>query len=49
MKDAYKIVPIAILLMILIVLGFVIFVYIKYGGKPITELPAWAVKFFITR
>ena len=48
-KHADKIVAVAIVLIALIGLGFAIFVHVKYGGKPITEVPAWAVKFFIKR
>lgn len=48
-KHAEKIIIAVILLLTLIGIGFAIFVHVKYGGKPITEVPAWAVKFFIER
>ena len=48
-KHDDKIVIITCVLFVLIVLGFVIFVHVKYGGKPITEVPSWAVRFFINR
>jgi cytosine/uracil/thiamine/allantoin permease len=34
-------------LFIVAILGLVIYVYVKYGGKPITEIPSWAVPFFL--
>ncbi len=27
-------------------IGFVIYVYVRYGNTPITELPAWVLPFF---
>lgn len=27
----------------IVLVGFVIYVWIVYGGKPITEIPAWAL------
>lgn len=28
-------------------IAFALITYIKYGGKPITEIPSWAVGFFV--
>ena len=36
-------------LLIIGVIGFGVYVLITYGGKPITEIPAWAVWFFMKR
>lgn len=33
-------------LFIVAVLGFGVYVLVTYGGKPITEIPSWAVPFF---
>lgn len=32
---------------IVAVLGFWVYVLVTYGGKPITEIPSWAVPFFL--
>ena len=32
---------------IVAVLGFGVYVLVTYGGKPITEIPSWAVPFFL--
>ena len=48
-KHAEKIVIAVILLLTLVGIGFAIFVHVKYGGKPITEVPSWAVRFFMNR
>lgn len=29
------------------VIGFGVYVWVTYGGKPITEIPSWAVPFFL--
>lgn len=29
----------------LCLVGFTVFVWVKYGGKPITEIPFWALWF----
>jgi len=42
-----KIVTALFVLFIVAVLGFGIYVFVKYGGKPITEIPSWAVPFFL--
>lgn len=31
------------------VLAFGVFVFVKYGNMPISELPAWVVPFFLHR
>ena len=31
------------------VIGLSLYVLITYGGKPITEIPAWAAWFFLRR
>ena len=36
-----------LVLFIVAVLGFGVYVLVKYGGKPITEIPSWAVPFFL--
>lgn len=36
-------------LLIIGVIGFGAYVLITYGGKPITEIPSWAVWFFLKR
>ena len=36
-------------LIIIGVIGFGLYVLITYGGKPITEIPSWAVGFFLNR
>lgn len=35
-----------LILLALIGIGFVIFVYVKYGNVPIKDLPAWVLPFF---
>ena len=38
-------------LLILIILGLIgveIYVWVNYGGKPITEIPAWALWFMFS-
>ena len=42
-----KIVKALIFIFIVAVLGFGVYVLAKYGGKPITEIPSWAVPFFL--
>lgn len=32
---------------IIAVLAFEVFVLVKYGNMPITEIPSWAVPFFL--
>ena len=46
-KHAEKIVVAVMLLLILVVTVLGICVNVKYGNKPISEIPAWAVRFFI--
>ena len=41
-----KFVKVLIFLFIVAVLGFYVYVLVTYGGKPITEIPSWAVPFF---
>ena len=38
-----------LVLIIIAAIIFSIFVYANYGGKPITEIPSWAVPFFLGR
>lgn len=43
---------IALIVMIilgLIGIGFIVYVYATYGGKPVSEIPAWVLPFFIGR
>ena len=35
------------ILLALVGIGFVIYVYVRYGNTPIAELPAWILPFFI--
>lgn len=42
-----KLIKIIVLIIILAAVVFGVTMYVKYGNKPITELPAWAVRFFI--
>ena len=42
-----KLVNVILVLFIVAVLGFGVYVLVKYGGKPITEIPSWAVPFFL--
>jgi len=35
------------ILLTLSAIAFVVMVYVKYGDLPITEVPAWAVPFFM--
>lgn len=42
-----KIVKVLVFLFIVAVLGFGVYVLATYGGKPITEIPSWAVPFFL--
>lgn len=42
-----KLVRVIIVIFIVAVLGFFVYVLVKYGGKPITEIPSWAVPFFL--
>lgn len=44
-----KVVYVLIIAFILGVMGLGVYVLIKYGGKPINEIPAWAVWFFLRR
>lgn len=46
-KHANKIVAVMILLLAIVVIAFSVIVHVKYGSKPIDEIPAWAVRFFI--
>lgn len=36
-------------ILIIVAIGFGVYVLITYGGKPITEIPSWAVWFFLKR
>lgn len=42
-----KAVYVLIIALILGVTGLGVYVQIEYGGKPITEIPAWAVRFLL--
>ena len=42
-----KLFRIIILIIILAAVAFGVTMCVRYGNKPITELPAWAVRFFI--
>ena len=42
-----KVWAIVIAVFVVIALGVTIYVYITYGNKPITEIPAWAATFFV--
>ena len=42
-----KLVKAIIVLFIVGILCFGVYVLVTYGGKPITEIPAWAVPFFL--
>lgn len=44
-----KIIMILMWVFIIGIIGFWVYVLITYGGKPITEIPAWAVLFFTKR
>ena len=44
-----KIITVLIWLLIIAIISFGVFVLVKYGGKPITEIPSWAVPFFLGR
>ena len=35
------------IIFVVAVLGFGVYVWVTYGGKPITEIPSWAVPFFL--
>lgn len=41
-----KFVKALIFLFFVAVIGFGVYVWATYGGKPITEIPSWAVPFF---
>lgn len=41
-----KLAKVLIFLFIVAILGVGVYVLVKYGGKPITEIPSWAVPFF---
>lgn len=41
-----KLVKALFILFIVAVLGFGVYVLVTYGGKPITEIPSWALPFF---
>ena len=36
---------IAFCLFVIICIGWTIYAFVKYGGKPITEIPSWALWF----
>lgn len=42
-----KFVTALFVLFIIAVLGFGVYVLVTYGDKPITEIPSWAVPFFL--
>lgn len=42
-----KLATVLFVLFIVAVLGFGVYVLATYGGKPITEIPSWAVPFFL--
>lgn len=42
-----KLVKALIFLFFVAVIGFGVYVWATYGGKPITEIPSWAVPFFL--
>lgn len=42
-----KLVKAILVLFIVGILCFGVYVLVTYGGKPITEIPAWAVPFFL--
>jgi len=42
-----KLAKVILVLFIVAVLGFGVYVLVTYGGKPITEIPSWAVPFFL--
>lgn len=42
-----KLVKAILVLFIVGILCFVVYVLVTYSGKPITEIPAWAVPFFL--
>lgn len=44
-----KLIWILLWLLIIGLIGFGVYVLITYGGKPITEIPAWAAWFFMKR
>lgn len=44
-----KLIGILLWLLIIGLIGFGVYVMITYGGKPITEIPAWAAWFFMKR
>lgn len=33
----------------LIGIGFVVYIYVTYGNKTVSEIPAWVLPFFIGR
>ena len=42
-----KFVKVMLVLFIVAVLGLGVYVLVAYGNKPITEIPSWAVPFFL--
>lgn len=40
---------IVMLIVALIGIGFIVYIYATYGSKPINEIPAWVLPFFIGR
>ncbi len=42
-----KLIMALFIIFIVAVLGFGIYVFVAFGGKPITEIPSWAVPFFL--
>ena len=42
-----KLVKVIIVLFIVAALGLGVYVLVEYGSKPITEIPSWAVPFFL--
>lgn len=42
-----KLAKVILFIFIIAVLGFGVYVLVAYGGKPITEIPSWAVPFFL--
>lgn len=47
MKENWLLVLLWVL--VIAIISFGVFVLAKYGGKPITEIPSWAVPFFLVR
>lgn len=48
-KILFTLLIIVIVLLAMCGIGWLIYVYTTYGGKPLNELPAWVLPYFIGR